>query len=418
MRHRAPATYMSFLGAEWLERPDRVREEQPERVLDTLGIRPGDVVADVGCGSGYYARRAAARVRPGGMVYCEDIQFEMIEIAKGHAAAEGIEGIIPVLGTATDPMLPEGEIDWVIIADVYHEMSHPEPMLAGIRRALAPGGRVALLEYRVEDGTGDWIKADHRMSVRQVLSEWQVAGFELEALYDFLPSQHLFLFRSSDSSRSESMLPQHDLVDAVDAGIVDVETVGSGNAAVTVRIRREHPHPILITSSVGTHFRSDGEAADMIARRDGWVVLADDGVREWSIRAVPRQPDRNAPGSNEVLTLFPPNVAPDLEELLHRLQSGTYTGIEMDDVVYAPLTLGVEQAAVWITDADPSYRAIADEVGGHRMPAAYAVAFALVFVDRAGIDVTALRVWSDRAMIFRSVRDPNLSAWYQAVRTR
>ena len=113
-----------------------------------------------------------------------------------RAADEGVTGIEAVLGTPTDPRLPAGAVDWIIIADVYHEMSDPEPMLAGIRRALAPGGRVALLEYRVEDGTGDQIKADHTMSVRQVLLEWRAAGFELVALHDFLPSQHLFFFRA------------------------------------------------------------------------------------------------------------------------------------------------------------------------------------------------------------------------------
>ena len=188
---------MSYLGAEWLERAERIDEEQPERVLDAMGLRPGDVVADVGCGSGYYARRIARRVRPGGTVYCQDIQPEMLDIMRGHAAREGVRGIEAVLGTPTDPRLPAGAVDWIIIADVYHEMSDPEPMLAGIRRALAPGGRVALLEYRVEDGTGDRIKADHTMSVRQVLAEWRAAGFELEALHDFLPGQHLFFLRAA-----------------------------------------------------------------------------------------------------------------------------------------------------------------------------------------------------------------------------
>ncbi len=176
-RHRVPADYMSFRGADWLERGERIQEEQPERVLEAMGLEPGDVVADVGCGSGYYARQIAPRVQPGGKVYCEDIQPEMLEIMQDLAAAEGVTGIESILGTFVDPMLPAGELDWVIIADVYHEMSDPEPMLAGIRRALAPGGQVALLEYRVEDGTGDSIKADHTMSVRQVLLEWTAAGF-------------------------------------------------------------------------------------------------------------------------------------------------------------------------------------------------------------------------------------------------
>ena len=89
-RHRIPADFMSYLGADWLERGERITEEQPERVLDAMGLRPGDVVADVGCGSGYYARRIARRVQPGGTVYCEDIQPEMLDIMRERAAAEGV----------------------------------------------------------------------------------------------------------------------------------------------------------------------------------------------------------------------------------------------------------------------------------------------------------------------------------------
>ena len=252
-RHRVPAEFMSYLGADWLERPERVEQEQPERVLDAMGLRPGDVVADVGCGSGYYARRMARRVQPGGTVYCEDIQPEMLDIMRQRAADEGVTGIEAVLGTPTDPKLPAGAVDWVVIADVYHEMSDPEPMLAAIRRALSPRGRVALLEYRAEDGTGDQIKADHTMSVRQVLMEWQAAGFELVGLHDFLPSQHLFFFRAAGdgadagedggtAAGSEAdggdRLADHDLFDAVDAGVVAVEAHGAGAEAVTLRIRR------------------------------------------------------------------------------------------------------------------------------------------------------------------------------------
>ena len=453
-RHRVPAEFMSYLGAEWLERAERIAEEQPERVLDVMGLRPGDVVADVGCGSGYYARRMARRVQPGGTVYCEDIQPEMLDIMRGHAAREGVRGIEAVLGTPTDPRLPSGAIDWIIIADVYHEMSDPEPMLAGIREALAPGGRVALLEYRVEDGTGDQIKADHTMSVRQVVAEWRAGGFELEALHDFLPGQHLFFFRAAESgavgaagaapdaraagvgaaaagastaggatavgaaadvpagAAQAPALADHDLFDALDAGLVEAEAVGAGASAVTVRIRRTGDAPIVVTSPVATQFAAADGARDMIARRDGWIVLDDAEWREWTLRAVGRRPDRPAPAPGAPLQLLPPSTAPRIEALLYAIQVGTYT-VADSPILYPPRTQVVEEAAVWIADGDRDYATLAPDIAGPRIPAQYAAAFALVFLDEAGIDVRSRRIWQDRQEIFGVLRDRGLNFWYQ-----
>ena len=431
VRHRVPAEFMSYLGADWLERPERVEQEQPERVLDAMGLRPGDVVADVGCGSGYYARRMARRVQPGGTVYCQDIQPEMLDIMRQRAADEGVTGIEAVLGTTTDPRLPAGAVDWVIIADVYHEMSDPEPMLAGIRRALSPGGRVALVEYRVEDGTGDQLKADHTMSVRQVLMEWQAAGFELVALHDFLPSQHLFFFRAAgrgtqggaapasaaahvaaagSDAGSGAVLADHDLLDAMEAGLVEVEARGAGAEAVTLRVRRTGNDPIVITSPVATYFDAE-DARDMIARRDGWLVLGDDGWHDWTLRAVGRQRDLDPPGPGDGLAVRPPSTAPAIEDLLLEIQAGTYT-VSNSPTLYPPRTPVMEQAAVWIVDGDADYAEMAPHIAGPMLPAQYAAAFALVFVDRAGVDVTRRRVWADREAVFGRLRDQGLRIWY------
>ena len=299
----------------------------------------------------------------------------------------------------------------MIITDVYHEMSDPEPMLAGIRRALSSGGRVALLEYRVEDGTGDQIKADHRMSVRQVLLEWKAAGFELAELHDFLPSQHLFFFRSTDDTTGDS-LGDYELFEAIDAGLVEVHAVGAGNEAVTIRIRRTGERAIAVTSPVGAYFRSDGEVRDMVARRDGWVVLTDADWHDWTVRTVGRQRDRRIPDDGDLLEILPPSTEPLLEALLYQIQVGTYT-VSDSPTLYPFVTYGVEQAAVWIADSDLDYRTIAGDIEDPRMPAQYAAAFALVFADRAGVDVTGRRIWNDSEQVFGALRDQGLGLWYQ-----
>jgi len=197
---RRPAPVMTFHGAAWLEREERERQERPDEVLRALGLRHGNVVADVGCGTGYYSRRLARAVGPSGKVYAVDIQPEMLDRLKDLAAREGISNIVPVLGAEDDPKLPRAALDWILLVDVYHEFQNPRPMLARLRESLAPQGRVALVEFRAEGDSAAWIKPEHRMSVDQVLAEWIPAGFRLRERRETLPSQHLFVFGRAETT--------------------------------------------------------------------------------------------------------------------------------------------------------------------------------------------------------------------------
>ena len=190
---RKPANVITAGGASWLEREGREEEQRPAEIFRAMGLKDGDVVADVGCGTGWFARRMARVVAPRGTVYAEDIQPEMLELLEQHVAAEGVKGVVAVLGTETDPKLPAAGLDWILMVDVYHEFQKPGPMLEAIRRSLKPTGKVALIEYRLEGATASHIRTEHRMSVEQVLAEWQPAGFRLVKQYDFLPVQHFFV---------------------------------------------------------------------------------------------------------------------------------------------------------------------------------------------------------------------------------
>lgn len=193
---RVPAPVMSYHGANWLERPGRINEEQPFEVIEYMDLKPGMVVADVGCGSGYFARKIAPKVAPGGVVYGVDIQPEMLQIMQQLCEKEGVTGVEPILGGEKDPKLPKGKVDWIIMADVYHEFQYPEPMLAKMLESLSPTGKVCLLEYRAEEfRQASHIKPEHRMTVKQVLTEWNAGGFELIDLQEFLPAQHMFIFQ-------------------------------------------------------------------------------------------------------------------------------------------------------------------------------------------------------------------------------
>jgi len=198
---RQPANVMSFEGADWLEREGRAEAEKPELVLAAMALQPGMTIAEIGAGTGFFSRRLAKAVGSQGKVYAVDIQPEMLELLKTYAAKEGISNIVPVVSTETDPRLPAHGIDRILLVDVYHELQKPEPMLAGIRDSLAPGGTVTLVEYRLEGETAAHINIKHRMSVEQVLPEWNAAGFELIDRIETLPSQHLFIFSARRGAR-------------------------------------------------------------------------------------------------------------------------------------------------------------------------------------------------------------------------
>jgi predicted methyltransferase len=198
---REPANVMSWEKADWLEREGRAETEKPEIVLQIMELKPGMTVAEIGAGTGFFSRRIAKVVGPTGKVYAEDIQPQMLDLLKQRTAPEGVQNVIPVLGTETDPKLPARAIDRVLLVDVYHEFQKPEPMLAAIRGCLAPGGTVTLVEYRLEGETASHINIKHRMSVEQVLSEWTAAGFKLVRRNEVLPSQHVFIFSARRGAR-------------------------------------------------------------------------------------------------------------------------------------------------------------------------------------------------------------------------
>jgi SAM-dependent methyltransferase len=202
---REIAPPMSYLGADWLERDEREGLEQPEKVLDVLKIAPGSMIADIGAGTGYYSLRLAKRVGPQGRVLATDIQPEMLARLRVNMKKADIRNIDPILCTPTDAKLPHGKLDLALMVDVYHELANPEETMAQVRRALKPGGRLVLIEYRGEDPTVP-IKPEHKMTLKQVHEELEPMGFRVQETFDFLPRQHVIVLVPTEPEASSPSL--------------------------------------------------------------------------------------------------------------------------------------------------------------------------------------------------------------------
>lgn len=191
---REIAHVMGHQAANWLERPEREQEERPDLLFPALKLKPGDAVADIGCGSGYHTRKLARRVGTNGVVYAVDIQPEMLDLLTNKLAAEKIFNVKPVLGTITDPKLPKQSVDLILMVDVYHEFEHPFEMIEAMCRALKPDGRIVFVEFRAEDPDVP-IKLVHKMTEAQVRKEMTVQPLEWVETIGTLPQQHFIVFR-------------------------------------------------------------------------------------------------------------------------------------------------------------------------------------------------------------------------------
>ncbi len=189
---REIAQVMGHTGAGWLERSRREPEEQPSKVITAINLQPNDVVADIGAGTGYFSFRIAPLLTAG-KVFAVDIQPEMLEIIKFFKQEKNISNVEPILATLTNPNLPDESIDLALMVDAYHEFEYPQEVMQGIVKALKPGGRVVLVEYRGENPL-IMIKRLHKMTQKQARKEMQAVGLVWRATKNLLPQQHLMVF--------------------------------------------------------------------------------------------------------------------------------------------------------------------------------------------------------------------------------
>lgn len=190
---RRIAQTMHYTGAEWLIRDEREREERCSLLMANLGLKRGMTICDMGCGNGFHTLQMAELVGDKGSVYGVDIQPEMLKLLRDRCEKQGIENVVPILGSLHNPRLPKNTFDLILLVDVYHEFSHPEQMLAAMRTSLKKDGVIALVEFRTEDESVP-IKKLHKMSKAQIMKEFPPNGYKLVKEFDKLPWQHLMFF--------------------------------------------------------------------------------------------------------------------------------------------------------------------------------------------------------------------------------
>jgi ubiquinone/menaquinone biosynthesis C-methylase UbiE len=176
-----------------LEAPDRDLWQRPDQVMDAMGIADASVVADIGAGSGWFTIRLARRVGPQGLVYAEDVQTEMINAITRRVQRENLTNVKAVRGENSDPRLPAGSLDAVLVVDAYHEVEDRVTMLANLARALKPQGRIGVVDFKL-DGTGPGPSIDERVSPDVVVKDAAKAGLRLVRQEPFLPYQYFLIF--------------------------------------------------------------------------------------------------------------------------------------------------------------------------------------------------------------------------------
>jgi ubiquinone/menaquinone biosynthesis C-methylase UbiE len=189
---REIAHVMGYQGIDWLERSEREKEENVSNLIENMGIKPTDTIADIGAGSGYHVFRMAPLAK-NGLIYAVDIQIEMLMEIENTKQFNKINNVETILGSETSIQLPVRSVDKILMVDVYHEFNFPIEMIASIKNALKPEGQLFLIEYRGEDPKVP-IKKIHKMTENQAVKEMEAAGFKLKSNITNLPWQHCMIF--------------------------------------------------------------------------------------------------------------------------------------------------------------------------------------------------------------------------------
>jgi predicted methyltransferase len=177
--------------------PQRDAWQKPKELIAALALRPGQAVADLGAGTGYFSRYLAAAIGPDGTVFAVEVEPALVAHLRARAEREGAVNIVPVLASTDNPRLPVAGLDLIFIANTYHHLDHRAAYLPQLRRALRPGGRIAVIDWKA-GALPEGPPPAHKLAREHVVDEMRTAGFTLAEDPDVLPYQYVLVFRASE----------------------------------------------------------------------------------------------------------------------------------------------------------------------------------------------------------------------------
>jgi ubiquinone/menaquinone biosynthesis C-methylase UbiE len=189
--HGDPAAYIAAL-----EDPRRDAYQKPHEVMQALGVREGEVIADIGAGSGYFALRLAHHVGAAGRVYAVDVSPDMIRHLHARVRDMGLLNVVPILAPADDPLLPQ-PVDRFLIVDVWHHVENQAAYLALMKQQLKPGGQVVMIDFHKRElPVGPPVAM--KIAREDLVTQMQASGFRLATEHTFLPYQYFLVFTAAD----------------------------------------------------------------------------------------------------------------------------------------------------------------------------------------------------------------------------
>jgi len=176
-----------------MDEPGRAAWQKPDQVLDALALQPGQVVCDIGAGTGYFSLRAAQRIGDKGRVFAVDVEPKILDVLRARIEKTGVRNVTPVLAVAADPLLPPRSCDLVLIVDAYHHFPDRPRYLTRLAALLRPGGRLVNVDWHKQRSGNFGPPSEHRIAREDFLADAAKAGLHLVAEPKFLPYQYFLI---------------------------------------------------------------------------------------------------------------------------------------------------------------------------------------------------------------------------------